>query len=74
MVEMWLHTGLVHQHSVEKKSANRCDILLLKKNLKNPKTKGEEKEVKVEANKEKLPDEKLRPTSKKDQVTFKPLI
>ncbi|XP_051469467.1 caldesmon isoform X3 [Apus apus] len=29
---------------------------------------GEEKEAKVEAKKEKLPDEKLQPTSKKDQV------
>lgn len=56
------------------KSANRCNVFIFKKIIKNPKTKGEEKEVKVEAKKEKLPEEKLRPTSKKDQVTCKPLI
>jgi len=57
------------------KSANRCDVFVLKKkNFKTPKTKGEEKEVKVEAKKEKLPDEKLQPASKKDQVICKPLV
>lgn len=50
-----------------------CFRILLTKNIKNPQTKEEDKEAKVEAKKEKLP-EKLQPTSKKDQVTYKPLI
>lgn len=43
------------------------------KNIKNLQTKEEDKEAKVEAKKEKLP-EKLQPAFKKDQVTYKPLI
>lgn len=49
-------------------------FFVLKKNksiIENPKTKEEEK---VEAKKEKLPEEKLPATSIKDQVTHKPLV
>lgn len=50
-----------------------CFHILLTKNIKNLQTKEEDKEAKVEAKKEKLP-EKLQPAFKKDQVTYKPLI
>lgn len=67
---------LLREHSVEKQrvQTGAMGFFVLKKNksiIENPKTKEEEK---VEAKKEKLPEEKLPATSIKDQVTHKPLV
>lgn len=69
---------MVREHGVEKQNCKQmliewCFHILLTKNIKNLQTKEEDKEAKVEAKKEKLP-EKLQPAFKKDQVTYKPLI
>ncbi|NXM32582.1 CALD1 protein, partial [Oxyruncus cristatus] len=58
-----------YMNTVEKqKCKEMCCFCIKKVIIENPKTKEEEKEVRVEAKREKLPQEKLQPTSRKDQV------
>lgn len=46
MMEMWLHAGLVHEHSVEKQKCKQMWFFCIKKNIKTPKQRGKKKRLK----------------------------